>query len=158
MRHKIQVNCNEKWIQFFRSSENETSWDLVPHEKGTMNIWGHMYKAFIFWYSMLTWDHWEFQLWKATEHDSQELDFVQGVKGKRPSCMTSSAKDGGLRKKIRVNFPPVLPDLGIFRPCMNVISRRLLCYGPAVELHSDNPTTSVRNSSVSDANTTPEGF
>jgi hypothetical protein len=25
-------NCTEKWIQFFRSSENETSWDLVPHE------------------------------------------------------------------------------------------------------------------------------
>jgi hypothetical protein len=24
-RHKIQVNCTEKWIQFFRSSENETS-------------------------------------------------------------------------------------------------------------------------------------
>jgi hypothetical protein len=45
-----------------------------------------MYKASIFWYSMLTWDHWEFQLWKATWHDSQELDFVQGVKEKRPSC------------------------------------------------------------------------
>jgi hypothetical protein len=35
---------------------------------------------------MLTWDHWEFQLWKATWHDSQELDFVQRVKEKRPSC------------------------------------------------------------------------
>jgi hypothetical protein len=85
IRHNIQVNCTEKWIQFFRSSENETSWDLVPHEKGT-NIWGYMYKASIFWYSMLTWDHWEFQLWKVSWHDSQELDFVQRVKEKRPSC------------------------------------------------------------------------
>jgi hypothetical protein len=45
-----------------------------------------MYKASIFWYSMLTWDwHWEFQLWKATWHDSQELDFVKRVQAKRPS-------------------------------------------------------------------------
>jgi hypothetical protein len=63
----------------FSLSENETSWDLVPHEKGT-NIWGHMYKASIFWYSMLTWDHWEFQLWIVTWHDSQELEIVQRVK------------------------------------------------------------------------------
>jgi hypothetical protein len=38
IRHKIKVNCTEKWIQFFRSSENETSRDLVPHEKGTEDI------------------------------------------------------------------------------------------------------------------------
>jgi hypothetical protein len=40
IRHKIQVNCTEKWIQFFKSSENETSWDLVPREKGTNNVQG----------------------------------------------------------------------------------------------------------------------
>jgi hypothetical protein len=45
-----------------------------------------MYKASIFWYSMRTWDHWEFQLWNATWHDFQELDFVQRVKAKRTSC------------------------------------------------------------------------
>jgi hypothetical protein len=53
-----------------------------------------MYKASIFWYSMLTWDHWEFQLWNATWHDSQELDFVQGVKAKRPSCHAAAAGPG----------------------------------------------------------------
>jgi hypothetical protein len=81
---KVQVNCTEKWIQCFRSSENETSWDLVPHEKGT-SIWGYMYKASIFWYSMLTWDHWEFQLWIVIWHDSQEMEFVQRVKATIPS-------------------------------------------------------------------------
>jgi hypothetical protein len=33
IRHKNQVYCTETWVQFFRSSESETSWDLVPHEK-----------------------------------------------------------------------------------------------------------------------------
>jgi hypothetical protein len=84
-RHEIQVNCTEKWVQFFRSSKNETSGDLVPHEKGT-NIWGHMYEASIFWYSMPTWDHWEFKLWIATWHDSQQMELVQRVKAKIPSC------------------------------------------------------------------------
>jgi hypothetical protein len=39
-----------------------------------------MYQASTFWYSKLTWDHWEFQLWKVTWHDSQELDFVKSPK------------------------------------------------------------------------------
>jgi hypothetical protein len=98
IRHKIQVNCTEKWIQFFRSSENEQ-----------VEIWFHMKKVPIYedictrllyfdivcWpettgnsncEKMLTWDHWEFQLWKATWHDSQELDFVQREKENRFRC------------------------------------------------------------------------
>jgi hypothetical protein len=35
-------------------------------------IYEDMYKASIFLYSMLTWDHWEFQLWNETWHDSLE--------------------------------------------------------------------------------------
>jgi hypothetical protein len=43
-------------------------------------------KASIFWYSMLTWDHWELQLWIVTWHDSQEMEFVQRVKATIRSC------------------------------------------------------------------------
>jgi hypothetical protein len=47
---------------------------------------GHMYKASIhvFWYSMLTGDHWKYQLWKVTCHDSQEFDwFYPKRRGKK---------------------------------------------------------------------------
>jgi hypothetical protein len=58
--------------------------------------------------------------------------------------VTSRAKDGGLRTKIknRVNLLPVLSYWGIFRLCMN----RLLCRRSVIELHSYNPTIWARNS------------
>jgi hypothetical protein len=106
-----------------------------------------MYKASIFWYSMLTGDHWEFQLWNATWHDSQELDIVQWVKEKTYIPQLSRGKCHGVCEYYKP-YSLIVSVGQLVRSALIGVHRRKIdqkCPPPPTHTHTHAPQTPKHN-------------
>jgi hypothetical protein len=99
-------------------------------------VWGHMYKAFIFWYRLLTWDHWEFQLWKATYNVSwfSGVGFCPRSKGKKAimHCKYSSTFLTVTKCKLLLRHSVHAGYFGVFGPGWNSQMTQASHHGPSV--------------------------